>query len=179
MAAKGIQFPWWRDGGTISTNLDVIWEMSNSMVGAIPFDVTAVLKGSAIAIATFVALGTVTALWENPLFFRMTPAGPWEISLLALQSMLLGAFFSIRRSACAGKPAGAGSVLAFIGVACPVCNKILLYVFGAELLLVYFEPVRVYVAALGVVITAFALWWKWQSPAVVLLAEPAEEGQTH
>ena len=28
MAATGIQFPWWWDGGTISTILDVIWGMS-------------------------------------------------------------------------------------------------------------------------------------------------------
>ena len=31
MAAKGIQFPWRSDGGTISTNLDVIWGMSDGM----------------------------------------------------------------------------------------------------------------------------------------------------
>jgi hypothetical protein len=28
MAAKGIQFPWWWDGGTISLNLGVIWGIS-------------------------------------------------------------------------------------------------------------------------------------------------------
>ncbi len=28
VAAKGMQFPWRWDGGTISTNLDIIWEMS-------------------------------------------------------------------------------------------------------------------------------------------------------
>jgi len=28
MAAEGIQFPWWRDSGSISTQLDVIWGMS-------------------------------------------------------------------------------------------------------------------------------------------------------
>ena len=31
MAAKGIQFPWRWDGGTISTNLDVIWGMSDEV----------------------------------------------------------------------------------------------------------------------------------------------------
>ena len=29
MAAEGMQFPWPWDGGTISTNLDVIWGMSD------------------------------------------------------------------------------------------------------------------------------------------------------
>ncbi len=28
MAAEGMQFPWGRNGGTISLNLGVIWEMS-------------------------------------------------------------------------------------------------------------------------------------------------------
>ena len=31
MAAKGIHFPWLWDGGTISTNLDGIWGMSENM----------------------------------------------------------------------------------------------------------------------------------------------------
>ncbi len=29
MAAEGMEFPWRWTGGTISTNLDVIWEMSD------------------------------------------------------------------------------------------------------------------------------------------------------
>ena len=33
MAAKGIQFPWWWNGDTISTDLDVIWGMSDESRG--------------------------------------------------------------------------------------------------------------------------------------------------
>ncbi len=32
MAAKGIQFPWRSESGTISTNLDVIWGMSDKLL---------------------------------------------------------------------------------------------------------------------------------------------------
>jgi hypothetical protein len=115
----------------------------------------------AVATGTFLALGTVAALWENPLFVRMTPAGNVEIVLLAAQSVLLGLYFSMPRGTCAAGQAGAGSVLTFLGIACPVCNKILLYVFGSELLLVYFEPIRVYVALAGFLITGLAVWLKW------------------
>ena len=125
------------------------------------FDARGLLKAAGIAGAAFVALGTVTALWENPLFVRMTPAGTVEIGLLAIQSVLLGLYFAVRRTRCAARPVGVGSVLTFLGVACPVCNKILLVVFGSELLLVYFEPVRVYVAAFGVLVTIAALWLRW------------------
>ncbi len=104
--------------------------------------VSRILKGLAAALGSFVALGTVAALWDNPLFVRMTPAGDLEIVLLGLLSVLLGLYVAIRRPFCSAKTAGAGGVLGFIGVACPVCNKVLLLLFGGDLLLTYFEPMQ-------------------------------------
>ncbi|HDO52383.1 MAG TPA: hypothetical protein ENH05_06560 [Rhizobiales bacterium] len=115
------------------------------------------MAGLGVAAAAFILLGTVAALWQNPFFVRMTPAGDWEIALLALLALLTGAYVTVRRPFCSNKTMGAGGVLAFVGIACPVCNQILLLVFGSELLLTYFEPIRVYVAALGVVIAAWAV----------------------
>ncbi len=120
-----------------------------------------ILKGLAVALGSFVALGTVAALWENPLFIRMTPAGDLEVVLLGLLSVLLGTYVAIRRPFCSDKTAGVGGVLGFIGVACPVCNKVLLLLFGGDLLLTYFEPVRVYVAAAGVLAVAAAAAREW------------------
>ncbi len=120
-----------------------------------------ILKGLAVALGSFVALGTVAALWENPLFVRMTPAGEIEVVLLGLLSVLLGTYVAIRRPFCSAKTAGVGGVLGFIGVACPVCNKVLLLLFGGDLLLTYFEPVRVYVAAAGVLAVAAAVAREW------------------
>lgn len=117
--------------------------------------------GLAVALGSFVALGTVAALWENPFFVRMTPAGDVEIVLLGVLSLLLGTYVAIRRPFCSAKAAGAGGVFGFIGVACPVCNKILLLLFGGDLLLTYFEPVRIYVAAAGVLIAAVAVAREW------------------
>ncbi len=129
-----------------------------------------ILKGLAAALGSFVALGTVAALWDNPLFVRMTPAGDIEVVLLGLLSVLLGTYVAIRRPFCSVKTAGVGGVLGFIGVACPVCNKILLLLFGGDLLLTYFEPVRVYVAAIGVLAVAAAAAREW----VVVKRQTAE-----
>jgi hypothetical protein len=118
--------------------------------------------GLAVAATAFAALGTVAALWENPLFVRMTPAGGWEISLLAFLSVLTGLYVVIRRPFCSNKAVGAAGVLGFVGVACPICNKILLLAFGSELLLVYFEPVRIYATILGVVIAAWVVLREWR-----------------
>jgi hypothetical protein len=122
---------------------------------------SAIIKGFAVGAGSFAVLGTVSALWDNPFFVRMTPAGGWEVALLTALSLLLGAYVAIRRPVCSVKAAGAGGVLGFLGIACPVCNKILLLLFGGELLLAYFEPVRVYVAAIGVLIVLTALLREW------------------
>lgn len=115
------------------------------------------VKGGAVAVLAFVVLGTVSALWRNPLFVRMTPAGELEIALLGVLSLLLGLYVVVKRPACSNYAAGTGGVLGFLGVACPVCNKILLLLVGGDLLLTYFEPVRIYVAAAGLVVVAVAV----------------------
>lgn len=140
------------------------------------------LKGVAVAAASFLVLGTVAVLWENPIFVRMTPAGTWEVALLAMLSLLLGAYVVIRRPFCSIKTASAGGVLGFVGIACPVCNKVLLLLFGGEILLTYFEPVRVYVAAVGVLIMIAAVQREWtmQRKEADAVGQSAEiQGRSH
>lgn len=108
-----------------------------------------IVAGIAVALGSFLLLGSVAALWDNPLFVRMTPAGGWEIALLGVMSATGGIYVAIRRPFCSTAGPSAGGILAFLAVACPVCNKILLLIFGGELLLTYYEPVRIYVAAAG------------------------------
>ncbi len=115
-----------------------------------------------LAVGSFIVIGSVAALWENPLFVRMTPVGGFEVALLAALSVLLGVYVVVKRPACSVKTAGAGTVLSFLGIACPICNKILLLIFGGELLLTYFEPVRVYVAAAGVAIMGLVVLHEWR-----------------
>lgn len=113
------------------------------------------LLGAVAAAGTFGVLGTVSALWENPLFVRMTPAGALEMALLGLMSVLTGIYVMVKAPVCSTGSAGLGGVMGFLGIACPTCNKILMLLFGGEALLTYYEPVRIYVAVAGVsVLTA-------------------------
>ncbi len=82
-----------------------------------------ILKGLAVALGSFVALGTVAALWENSLFVRMIPAGDIEVVLLGLLSVLLETYVAIRRPFYSAKTAGVGGVLGFIGVAVPSATR--------------------------------------------------------
>ena len=116
-----------------------------------------VLKGVLIAVAMFAVLGTVSALWSNPIFIRMTPAGWLETAALATTAILSGIYVAVRRPACSVRLAGSGGVLGFLGVACPTCNKILMLAFGGPALMAYFEPVRIYVALAGALMLAIAV----------------------
>ncbi len=87
----------------------------------------------------------------------MTPVGDWEVALLAASSALAGLYVAVRRPACSARMAGLGGVINFLGVACPICNKILVAAFGSELLMSYFDPIRIYVAAAGVIVLAVAV----------------------
>jgi len=123
------------------------------------------MKGVAVSLVAFGMLGTVAALWENPLFIRMTPVGGWEIGLLGLLSLLLGVYMVVRRPACSLRAAGVGGTLGFLGVACPVCNKLLLLAFGADVLLTYYEPARLYVTLAGIVFVGLAVLREWRRGA--------------
>ncbi len=129
-----------------------------------------ILLGSATALGSVIALGSVAALWENPFFIRMTPVSGFETAALMALSLLLGVYVAIRRPSCSIKTVGTGGVLGFLGIACPVCNQILMFLFGGELLLTYFEPVRIYVAAAGVLIAALAVAREW----ALIRKQPAE-----
>jgi hypothetical protein len=126
------------------------------------------LKGLAVALVSFGGLGTVAALWENPIFIRMTPAGGWEVALLGLLALLLGVYVAIRRPACSLRGAGVGGTLGFLGVACPICNKLLVLAFGADLLLAYFEPIRLYATLGGVLLIGVIVLreWHWRAEQV-------------
>jgi hypothetical protein len=121
-------------------------------------------RGLAFGIAMFGLLGTAAALWANPIFMRMTPAGGVEISLLLLQSALAGLYLGLPQSPCGKRTAGAGAIIGFLGIACPVCNKLLVLLIGSALLLEYFEPVRLYVALVGAALLALAVWLKVSRP---------------
>ena len=114
-----------------------------------------------IASVAFLLLGTITALWNNSFFIRMTEVNGWDYIILSFESLLIGLFFGIRAPHCATKKAGIGGVLGFVGFGCPVCNKILLLLFGSSFLLSYFEPVRHYAGALGLLLFSYALIQRW------------------
>jgi len=121
-----------------------------------------------IASAAFLLLGTITALWNNSFFIRMTEVNGLDYIILSFESLLIGLFFGIQAPHCATKKAGIGGILGFVGFGCSVCNKILLLLFGSSFLLSYFEPVRHYAGALGLLLFSYAIIQRWLLQLAVL-----------
>ncbi len=95
------------------------------------------------------AFGVPTALVSIPLivYKRMTPATPFDYILLVSITGLASFYASYRLRKAApekgddGKALGA-TVAGFLSFACPICNLLLVSLFGGAFLLTYFEPVR-------------------------------------
>lgn len=120
----------------------------------------------AITTVVFLALGTLTALWQNPWFIRMTPISNFDFVILSLEALLLGFYLGIRAGSCAVKRAGLGGVLGFLGFGCSICNQLLVLVFGAGFLMSYFEPIRYPIGIAGLAVLGFALYKKLEMRAL-------------
>lgn len=130
-------------------------------------------RGTVVGIVLFSVLGTVTAVWANPLFVRMTPVGPWEFGATVLTALLAGVTAALWVPRCRLRTSGTGGIASFLGIACPTCNKILMLIFGGPALLAWFDPVRPYLATAGVVVMGFAAlrtWWTFREDRSALAA---------
>jgi hypothetical protein len=126
-----------------------------------------------IALGFFLALGTLTALWRNPLFVRMTPITGWDFVILGLEALGLGLYLGVRAPACAVSRAGLGGVLGFLGFGCSTCNQVLMLIFGASFLLTWFEPYRYGIGFAGIAVLGLALTRKLRLRAESLYMSPA------
>lgn len=120
-------------------------------------------RGITVGLAMFAVLGTVTAVWANPLFVRMTPVGPWEFGATVLTALLAGVTVALWVPRCKLGTSGAGGLASFLGIACPTCNKVLMLIFGGPALLAWFDPVRPWLAAAGVIVMGFAAFRTWRA----------------
>ena len=123
------------------------------------------LIGLAVSITFFIVFGVVTAVIPNPFFIRMITTTFLDKIFLVTSSILLGSYFAVssykkkENKTCnrTTTSAGVGSFLAF---ACPVCNKLLVLIFGATILMTYLEPYRPILGIVSNGLLVGALYWR-------------------
>ena len=115
-----------------------------------------------------VVVAVPTDLIDTPVFGREVPPTWWSWPALLISATLAGLLVATYvRDLPGAAPAdeerrdrlwgGAGGLLTFFAVGCPVCNKLVLLALGASGAMTYFEPVQPVLSLLAVVLLAWAL----------------------
>ena len=115
------------------------------------------------AVVIALAVGIPTDVIPNPVFGRSVGVTWWSAPVLALTSVLgglLAATYVRRPDAMSDRPArtgGAGGLLSYFAVGCPVCNKLVVLALGTAGARRWFEPVQPLLAAVSLGLMAVAL----------------------
>lgn len=128
------------------------------------------LTALALTAVGVVVVAVPTDLIDTPVFSREAPPTWWSWPALLVSAALAGLLVATyvrepgspdqapaedeRRSRWWG---GAGGLLTFFAVGCPVCNKLVLLALGAGGAMTYFEPVQPVLSVLAVLVLAWAL----------------------
>jgi hypothetical protein len=129
---------------------------------------------AAIAAGTYLFFGLSTAVLANPVFGREIPPTPWSPNVLIVTAVLSGLLAAtyvrndgpapIRLEEVDTQPgtrtarAGAvGSLLAYLAIGCPVCNKLALLLLGTTGALNLYGPIQPYLGAIGIALLSLAL----------------------
>lgn len=124
-----------------------------------------VLKGVGVAVGLFVLFGVVTGLIPNPIYVRMVPRTALDYLYLTTTSVFAGAFVAQRTpttDSADDRFAAGGVVGGFLAFGCPICNVLLLTLFGSSALMTYFEPYRPLLGAVTTVFLAGILYYRHQ-----------------
>ncbi len=118
---------------------------------------------TAVAAAYLVVIGIPTAIIANPLFHRMIPAGTWNYLAWAVPAALFGPLMATYLvawpQACrVDRRLGAGGLLSFLAVGCPVCNKLVVLAVGMSGAIHYFGPLQPFLAVISAGLLTIALW---------------------
>jgi hypothetical protein len=120
--------------------------------------------GIILAVGVFFLFGIPTALIPTSLFTRMMAVELLDYILLISTSILIGIYAAITikiKTSNKVHYSAAGSTLpAFLGFSCPICNALLVAIFGATTLIYYFEPIRHIVGVIGVAALSLIIYTK-------------------
>ncbi len=124
-------------------------------------------SGGGMGLAVLVAVGIPSGVIPNPYFIRPLEARPSDylfLGVITILAIALGATYGAP-AVCSSRDAWSsqdskalgGGLLLFIGIGCPVCNKVALALVGASGALTYFEPIQPLFSLASIVVMCVAL----------------------
>jgi len=116
------------------------------------------------AALTYVVVAIPTDLIDTPVFSREIAPTWWAQPALIITAILAGLLTAtyVSRPEGEGRKStvrlgGAGAMVSFFAVGCPVCNKLVLIALGTSGALQFFEPIQPYLAAASIGLLIWAL----------------------
>lgn len=122
--------------------------------------------GIILTVLIFLLFGIPTALIPTSFYTRMIEVKMIDYIFLSLTSILLAVYFTLviaRRKQVkqsGGNLAFSGTLFGIFSFGCPICNVILVTIFGATAILTYFEPYRSWLGIVSVVMLSLAVYYQ-------------------
>lgn len=123
------------------------------------------------ALGSALLLGVPTVLIPTHLFSRTVPTSLGDYIIWILSALLLGPLLALAtlyptpsssgahtRTSSGGLRALAGSVLSFLSIGCPVCNKVIVLLFGFTGALTVFNPLRPFIGLASLLVLGVTLF---------------------
>jgi len=117
-----------------------------------------------VAVLTYFVIALPTAMVDNPVFGREIGVTSWSVTVIVISSILTGLLTAtyVKNDFSDENPrqlkiGGAGALLSYFAVGCPVCNKLALIALGYSGAIQYFAPIQPYLAVAGIALLAYSL----------------------
>ena len=117
-----------------------------------------------VGLLTFFVIAIPTAVVQNPVFGREIGVTSWSVTVIVVSSILTGLLTAtyVKNEFSDENPrqlkiGGAGALLSYFAVGCPVCNKLALVALGYSGAIQYFAPIQPYLALGGIALLIYSL----------------------
>lgn len=109
-------------------------------------------------------IGIPTAVIQNPFFRRMAQITVLDYFFLIAISILVGVYVTAylykrkesNKSVCS---ASGGFFIGFLAIACPLCNALLISIFGVAFLLAFIEPLKPVFGTIAVILLLMGIYF--------------------
>lgn len=134
------------------------------------------LVAAAGTLASLLVLGIPSVVIPNPFFIRMLPTEPVNVAVWVLSAPLIGLILAtyVAKPSASGFVPGAdrgsvptsfGGVAAYVAIACPICNKIIVAVLGVSSALNVIAPLQPLIGAASLGLLGATLAWRLRQRA--------------
>ena len=150
----------------ISKGFSAYWgeKVPNCFTSLLTWSTKRWIVAISVGALTYFVIAIPTAVVQNPVFGREIGVTSWSVTVIVVSSILTGLLTAtyVKNEFSDENPrqlkiGGAGALLSYFAVGCPVCNKLALVALGYSGAIQYFAPIQPYLALGGIALLMYSL----------------------